>query len=57
MARGKLMVAADEGKAIPLGWALARGQSHHGPQSRAQGLDAAGRRREGRDAAWWSNYW
>jgi (2R)-3-sulfolactate dehydrogenase (NADP+) len=25
MARGKLMVAADEGKAIPLGWALDKG--------------------------------
>jgi (2R)-3-sulfolactate dehydrogenase (NADP+) len=25
MARGKLMVAAEEGKAIPLGWALDKG--------------------------------
>jgi (2R)-3-sulfolactate dehydrogenase (NADP+) len=44
MARGELMVAADEGKAIPLGWALDKRQSHHGPQSGARRHDAASRR-------------
>src|SRR5260370_26030134 len=37
------MVAAQEGTALPLGWALQAGQSHHRPQSGAGRLDAGGR--------------
>jgi hypothetical protein len=38
-------------KGIPLGWATRQaGQSRHGPQSGARGLDAAGRQRERRTA-------
>ena len=51
VARGKLMVAAKEGKAIPLGWALDRdGAPTTDPAAGLRRLDAARRRREGRDA-------
>ncbi len=51
VARGKLMVAAKEGKAIPLGWALdGDGQTHHRSQRRPRGLDVADGRRQRRDA-------
>jgi len=41
VARGKLMVAADEGKAIPLGWALdKRGNPTTDPKAGLEGRDA-----------------
>ena len=51
VARGKLMVAAKEGRPIPPGWALDRdGKPTTDPQGRARRLDAADGRHQGRDA-------
>ena len=51
VARGKVMVAAKEGKSIPLGWALDRdGNPTTDPQAALEGIDAADGRDQGRDA-------
>ena len=51
VARGKVMVAAQQGRPIPLGWALDRdGQPDHRRESRARRHDASRRRCQGRDA-------
>ena len=51
VARGKLMVAAKEGKPIPLGWALDRdGKPTTDAAAGLEGSMLPGRRRQGRDA-------